>query len=341
MRIGGERRSDNYQDAGRGYSSGPSGSRMGGLNPYILFILLRRLIFRRDGRISWIRVILILLVVGFFYFRGSMSSYLPQSGDNRPVQTAISQEAPGKAGQSGQGNDSFGGSNARATDAEIKDYLLVVLAQTEDLYTKLFAAQGLRYEPTTLVFFEGAVQSACGYAEAAVGPFYCPGDSKVYVDLSFFRELATRYRADGDFVMGYVLAHEVGHHVQNLLGISYENHKARERASKAEANRLSVRLELQADYFAGVWAHYVDSKGILDDGDIEEAINAASAIGDDRLQKRARGYVVPDSFTHGTSEQRVRWFKRGYKYGTLTDGNTYNIPYNELRQTLPLSLRAA
>jgi hypothetical protein len=168
------------------------------------------------------------------------------------------------------------------------------------------------------------VRSACGEAGAAVGPFYCPGDQKLYLDLSFFNELQTRFRAPGDFAQAYVIAHEVGHHVQNLLGTMDKVDAARGRMSEAEANQLSVRLELQADFLAGVWAHYAQQKGILEAGDIEEALGAASAVGDDRLQREGQGYVVPDSFTHGTSEQRIRWFRKGLETGNLREGDTFS-----------------
>ena len=174
------------------------------------------------------------------------------------------------------------------------------------------------------MLFTGQVDSACGLSSAAVGPFYCPGDEKVYIDLSFYRELKDRFHAPGDFAQAYVIAHEVGHHVQKLLGISDRMDAQRSRVSETEYNRLSVRLELQADFFAGVWAHYAQQRGILEVGDIEEALQAATAIGDDRLQRETQGYVVPDSFTHGTSEQRVRWFRKGYETGDMKQGDTFN-----------------
>jgi predicted metalloprotease len=199
---------------------------------------------------------------------------------------------------------------------ERKDFVAVVLADTEETWHGVFRASGRRYEEPRLVLFSGAVQSACGFAQAAVGPFYCPGDRKLYLDLDFFEDLSRRFGAPGDFAQAYVIAHEVGHHVQTLLGISQRVHAARARQSPAEANAMSVRLELQADCFAGVWAHHADRvRGIVESGDLEEALNAASAIGDDRLQRRGRGFVSPDSFTHGTSAQRARWFRRGFSGG--------------------------
>jgi predicted metalloprotease len=205
------------------------------------------------------------------------------------------------------------------------DFVEVVLADTEDVWTELFAAQGKTYRKPKLVLFTGQVQSACGNASAAVGPFYCPADEKVYLDLQFYSDLQRRFRAPGDFAQAYVIAHEIGHHVQKQLGISDKVHAAQGQVSKAEANDLSVRLELQADFFAGVWANHAQrTRMILETGDIEEALNAASAIGDDRLQKQAQGYVVPESFTHGSSAQRVRWFKRGLQTGDMSQGDTFN-----------------
>jgi predicted metalloprotease len=205
----------------------------------------------------------------------------------------------------------------------LAQFVSVVLAGTEDTWNTLFQKQGMDYREPRLVLFTGQVQSACGMAGAAVGPFYCPMDSKVYIDLSFYRQLRQQLGAPGDFAQAYVIAHEVGHHVQNLLGISDQVQNAQRRMSKAEVNELSVRLELQADYLAGVWAHHAEKQGILETGDIEEALNAASAIGDDRLQMRSQGYVVPDAFTHGSSEQRMRWFKRGLERGDLEGGDTF------------------
>jgi len=207
---------------------------------------------------------------------------------------------------------------------ELKQFSATVLASTEDVWTDIFRQQGRTYTKPTLVLFTEAVRSACGEAGAAVGPFYCPGDQKLYLDLSFFNDLQTRFRAPGDFAQAYVIAHEVGHHVQNLLGTMDRVDSVRGRMSEAEANQLSVRLELQADFLAGVWAHYAQQKGILEAGDIEEALGAASAVGDDRLQREGQGYVIPDSFTHGTSEQRIRWFRKGLESGDLRQGDTFS-----------------
>ena len=207
---------------------------------------------------------------------------------------------------------------------DLRQFVSVVLADTEDTWRDLFRRMGGVYQDPKLVLFTGAVQSACGFAQAAVGPFYCPADQKVYIDLSFYQELKNRFRAPGDFAQAYVIAHEIGHHVQNLLGISGQVEALRSRVREAEANTLSVRLELQADCFAGVWAHHAHkARQILEAGDVEEGLNAASAIGDDRLQMQAKGYVAPDSFTHGSSAQRVRWFKRGLAGGDLRQCDTF------------------
>jgi predicted metalloprotease len=211
-----------------------------------------------------------------------------------------------------------------AEEAELAEFTSVVLADTEESWHALFKQMGSTYQEPRLVLFSGAVNSACGMGQAAMGPFYCPGDSKVYIDLSFFRDLRDRHQAPGDFAQAYVIAHEVGHHVQNLLGISRKVHAARSRVSKEEGNQLSVRQELQADCLAGIWAHHADrAHNILERGDVEEALQAASMIGDDRLQKQAQGYVVPESFTHGSSKQRMRWFRRGIKSGKPADCDTF------------------
>jgi predicted metalloprotease len=205
----------------------------------------------------------------------------------------------------------------------LKQFVSFVLADLEEVWHEQFRKNGQQYVEPRLVLFTDQVQSACGMAGAAVGPFYCPADSKVYIDLSFYRELHTRFGAPGDFAQAYVIAHEVGHHVQNLLGISDRVHQMQSRMSREEANRLSVRLELQADFLAGVWAHYAEKQNILEAGDLDEALQAASAIGDDKLQKQAQGYVVPESFTHGTSAQRMEWFRRGFQTGDMNRGDTF------------------
>ena len=209
-------------------------------------------------------------------------------------------------------------------EEQLKEFVSVVLGKSEDVWHNVFQQNGRQYREPTLVLFTDRVDSACGRAGAAVGPFYCPGDEKVYIDLSFYEELRRRFNAPGDFAQAYVIAHEVGHHVQHLLGISDRVDAMRGRVSEVEANQLSVRLELQADFFAGVFARYVKDQGVLEPGDIEEALTAASAIGDDKIQRQQTGYVVPDSFTHGSSEQRLRWFKRGYDSGDIRQGDTFN-----------------
>lgn len=212
-----------------------------------------------------------------------------------------------------------------AGEAESRKLVSAVLADTEEAWGQIFKSNGRTYEQPKLVLFSGAVESACGMAQAAVGPFYCPADHQVYIDLSFYDELRDRFGAPGDFAQAYVIAHEVGHHVQTLLGISDKTQAARSRASETEANAISVRTELQADCFAGIWAHNADqARNVLEAGDVEEGLNAASAIGDDRLQKQARGQVSPESFTHGSSEQRVRWFKRGFESGLVESCDTFS-----------------
>jgi uncharacterized protein len=212
-----------------------------------------------------------------------------------------------------------------ADENRMADMVSVVLAETEDTWSDIFKRSGSAYSVPKLVLFTDAVESACGFTDAAVGPFYCPSDKKVYIDLGFFQELKDRFRAPGEFAQAYVIAHEVGHHVQNLLGLSEQMDSARRRArSEAAANEISVRVELQADCLAGIWALHTDrAKHILEAGDVEAAMRAASAIGDDRLQRQTRGYVTPDSFTHGSSEQRVRWFRRGLESGDMAQCNTF------------------
>ncbi|WP_379134248.1 neutral zinc metallopeptidase [Paenibacillus sp. sgz500958] len=210
-----------------------------------------------------------------------------------------------------------------AQEKELSEFVSVVLADTEDVWTELFQEQNKVYEEPTLVLFTDSVQSACGVAGSSTGPFYCPGDHKLYIDLSFYDELQREFQAPGDFAMAYVIAHEVGHHVQNLLGT---NMSQRSQLSQEEANEYSVRLELQADYYAGVWASHAQGMNLLEAGDLEEALTAASAVGDDTIQKKSRGYAVPESFTHGTSEQRKRWFNKGFQSGTISGGDTFNSP---------------
>ena len=229
--------------------------------------------------------------------------------------------------EAGQGPAPSGQQQAVPVDPvqdKLKDFVSVVLADTEDTWGEIFQRGGSTYEKPKLVLFTGAVRSACGLAQSAVGPFYCPGDRKVYIDLEFYKMLEKRFGAPGEFAKAYVLAHEVGHHVQNLLGISGKVHAAMERSSRERANQLSVRQELQADCYAGIWANHANrSRHILEAGDVESGLNAAAAIGDDRLQKQAQGYVAPESFTHGSSAQRVQWFRRGLESGALSACDTF------------------
>lgn len=214
----------------------------------------------------------------------------------------------------------------QAADDERAQFVKVVLAETEDVWNSILQKQGQNYPEPTLVLFRDIVQSGCGNASSASGPFYCPPDQKLYIDLSFYEELQSRFNAPGDFAMAYVVAHEVGHHLQNLMGTTEKMARERQRLSESAYNRLSVKLELQADFFAGVWAHYANRAKILEAGDIQEALNAANAIGDDRLQKQSQGTVVPDAFTHGTSEQRMYWFKKGFDTGDPSQGDTFSDP---------------
>jgi predicted metalloprotease len=258
-------------------------------------------------------------------------------GDPQPLMKQMQNNQQGQQGQRGQpgqrGQRGQRGQPEQVDPAqdELAQMVSVILADTEDVWTQLFRQQGNPYRKPTLVLFRDQIQSACGFQSAATGPFYCPPDEHVYIDLSFFEEMDRKLGAPGDFAQAYVVAHEVGHHVQKLMGISDKVHNLQRRASKEQGNEFSVRLELQADFFAGVWAHHAQRNWqILEEGDIEEALNAATAIGDDRLQKGARGYVVPESFTHGTSDQRMRWFYRGLKSGDMSQGDTFGMRYEEL-----------
>jgi uncharacterized protein len=208
---------------------------------------------------------------------------------------------------------------------ELARFVEVVFADTEDVWTEIFSANDMNYVYPGLVLYTDYVDSGCGATGSSAGPFYCPADQKVYIDLSFYQELQDRFAAPGDFAMAYVIAHEVGHHIQTLLGIMDDVTKVQSTASEAVSNEYSVRLELQADYLAGVWTHYIDKWNYLEQGDLEEALNAASAVGDDRIQQQQMGYVIPDSFTHGTSEQRQKWFYKGFETGTLEGGDTFSI----------------
>jgi uncharacterized protein len=226
-----------------------------------------------------------------------------------------------------------GGRDVERGDDQLQQFTSVVLADTEDVWHELFRTRLRKeYREPKLVLFSGTEQSACGFASAASGPFYCPTNEKIYIDLQFFKELESQFRAAGDFAEAYVIAHETGHHVQKQMGVLDEVHGRRGRVSPQEYNQLSVRLELQADFLAGVWAHHAErTKGVLEPGDLEEALRAANAVGDDRLQKQGKGYVVPDSFTHGTSEQRARWFRLGFQTGDLSRMmDTFNLNYSDL-----------
>jgi len=241
--------------------------------------------------------------------------------DPRQVMNLLqANQPPGAAGPAAPG----GNAAANPADERGKDFVAAVLGDTEDVWNAIFREMGLRYQEPKLVLFTRQIDSQCGFASSATGPFYCPADRKVYIDLDFYRELKDRFHAPGEFAQAYVIAHEVGHHVQNLMGISERVHSRQMSLSKEEANQLSVRLELQADFLAGVWANHAQKmKNIIEPGDIEAALRAASSIGDDKIQMRSQGYVVPDSFTHGTSEQRVRWFRRGFQSGRVADGDTF------------------
>lgn len=292
MRWKGRRQSSNVEDR-RGRSGGFGGVR----------IPMPR---RRGGKISvWTIIIGLVAVFVFKVDPIQVLSMLAGGG----MTTSTSYETPVQP--SGK-ND------------EMKQFIATVLADTEDTWNPIFQTMGQDYREPRLVLFSGAVQSACGFAQSAMGPFYCPGDEKVYIDLSFYEDLKNRHGAPGDFAQAYVVAHEIGHHVQNLLGISGKVQQYQRQLSKEEGNRLSVRLELQADCFSGVWANHTErAKQVLEAGDVDEALKAAAAIGDDRLQKQSRGYITPDSFTHGSSAQRVRWFNTGLRTGSIKACDTF------------------
>jgi predicted metalloprotease len=302
----GRRQSDNVEDlrgSGGGFGRMPGGGL--GRNPIRIPMGGRA----GGGGLSTI----IILVVLFFALRACGIDPLQiLAGD--PGGSSV----PGGGGQVTQGQ-------APAND-EMKQFVSTVLAETEDTWAGIFQSEGATYENPTMVLFSGQVQSACGYASSASGPFYCPGDRKLYLDTTFFDQLDRQFGAAGDFAQAYVIAHEVGHHVQNLIGVLPKFNQMRQSMSEAEANAMSVRVELQADCFAGVWGHYTAQKGLLEQGDVEEALNAAQQIGDDTLQKRMQGYVVPESFNHGTSAQRQKWFAAGLQSGKLSSCDTFNNP---------------
>lgn len=291
MRRGSMRRSENVEDR--------RGVRIGGRIPGGSHVAV-------GGGVSMVIILLFVLL-------GGNPSQLLQ---NIPVQ-------PGGGGLGGVQTSQ----PIDPAQQELADFIAAVLGDTEDVWNEQFASLGADYREPTLVLFAGQVESACGFASAASGPFYCPLDEKIYIDLDFYQDLSSRFGAPGDFAQAYVIAHEVGHHVQKLLGTMDKVHTARGRVSESEYNELSVRLELQADFYAGVWAHHAErARNVLEAGDIEEGLRAASAIGDDRIQLRTRGYVVPESFTHGTSAQRVRWFKEGLASGDMRAGDTFEVP---------------
>ncbi len=288
MRLDDQRESDNLEDR-RGSGMGGGGLRLGG------------------GRLG-LGTIAIALVASYFLGINPMTVLSMLSGGGG--MPAVEHSAPP--------------AHKPPADDQMAKFVSKVLASTEDTWNDVFRASGKQYVEPKLVLFSGMTPTACGTGQAAMGPFYCPGDQKVYIDLSFYRDLKDRFKAPGEFAQAYVIAHEVGHHVQNQLGIADKVHKAQQRASRAEANALSVRMELQADCLAGVWGKRTDTmKGVLEPGDLEAALNAASAIGDDLLQQQAHGRIVPESFTHGSSDQRVRWFKRGFETGDINQCNTF------------------
>ncbi|MCW8945476.1 MAG: neutral zinc metallopeptidase [Sedimenticola sp.] len=299
MRWRGRKESQNVEDrrSARGPSLGGLGGRGGGM------LNLLPMVFKVLGFKGGLIAVLALGAYGLF--SGNLGSMLgtgniQSTGKQQPVKQ-------------------------NAAEKELVSFVSVVLADTETTWQSLFKQMGGQYKEPRLVLFRNAVQSACGTGQAAMGPFYCPGDQKVYIDLSFYDDLKSRFKAPGDFAQAYVIAHEVGHHVQTLLGISKKVQKAKQSVSKIQANQLSVRQELQADCLAGIWAHHADhSRQLLEQGDIDEALTAASAIGDDRLQKQAQGHVTPDSFTHGSSTQRVRWFRTGLKSGDIKHCDTFS-----------------
>ncbi|MCF7985885.1 MAG: neutral zinc metallopeptidase [Thiohalocapsa sp.] len=304
------RRSDNIE-ARRGSGVGSRGGRSGGM---------RMPVGRRTATGGGLGLV-ILVVLGLLFgvdpkILLGLSGMMGGGGMDAGPQISVPSQA---------GSGFPGGSLSQGRQDELADFVSVVLADTEDTWNEIFAEGGADYREPRLVLFTDYVQSACGLSEAAMGPFYCPADEKVYIDLSFYDELQNRFKAPGDFAQAYVIAHEVGHHVQNLLGISDQVTRAQRAAGKSDANRLSVMLELQADCLAGIWAHHAHAaRQVLEQGDIEEGLNAAAQIGDDRMQKRARGFAVPDSFTHGSSEQRMRWFRTGLASGDFNACNTFD-----------------
>lgn len=312
MRLEGRRKSTNVQDvrsAGRSSRTGRStGTRR------VRIPSSGRTVRSSSGGFSTI----IIIVVLFFVLRSCGIDPLQILSGGSGGSSPFDQMIPQTQTQTSQVP------NAAPTNDAQAEFAATVLAETEDVWSGIFQSSGAQYPKPTLVLFSGAVRSACGNATSASGPFYCPGDSKLYIDLSFFEQLARKFGASGDFAQAYVLAHEVGHHVQNVIGVLPKFNQMRRSMSTAEANAMSIRVELQADCFAGVWGYYTEQKGLLDDGDVEEALNAATQIGDDTIQRRTQGYVVPESFNHGTSEQRRTWFYRGFESGKLEACDTFS-----------------
>jgi predicted metalloprotease len=320
MRLDNERPSDNIEDR-RGQGGGFGFPRGGGGGFQIPM--------GRGGggmRLQTIILLVAIYLIAKFVFGVDLIQVITGEGQLQPPpgQQQGETQQPSPGGQSSENSQTGGQQTTDVTGDAGKDFVARILGSTERAWTDKFQQMGRQYQKPKLVLFNGFVQSACGMAQSAMGPFYCPGDQKVYIDLSFYQDMKNKLGAPGDFAQAYVVAHEVGHHVQNLLGIADKFQQARAQASQEEANALSVRMELQADCFAGVWAKTANDKNhILEEGDIEEGLNAAAAIGDDRLQRRSQGYVVPESFTHGSSEQRVRWFKQGMQTGDVNSCDTF------------------
>lgn len=301
MRWQGREKSDNIEDRRNMRVSGDGGSGNNGGMLHLLPMAVKFLGFKGTA-------VAVVCLGAYGLFSGNLGNMLAVLGLRQGASISTSKEPIRET----------------AAEKELVDFVSVILADTETTWTSLFQQQGKTYQKPRLVLFRDAVKSACGMAQSATGPFYCPGDQQVYIDLGFFDQLKNRFKAPGDFAQAYVIAHEIGHHVQKLLGISDKVHSARKKSSKVEGNRLSVLQELQADCFAGVWAYHAGNQDLLEEGDLEEGLAAATAIGDDTLQKQSKGYVSPDSFTHGSSAQRVQWFKTGLASGRMASCNTFS-----------------
>ncbi|QVY65735.1 neutral zinc metallopeptidase [Polaribacter sp. Q13] len=296
MKWKGNRKSSNVEDRRGVSSSSSSGGFLSGGMGKLLIPLVLKLVTSKKG------LIIVAIVLGVMYFTGNNPLNFLTGNTNNQIQSSSTYKGTAK-------------------ENELADFSATILANTEDIWNQIIP----NYREPTLVLFSGSVNSACGSASSSTGPFYCPGDEKLYIDLSFFEEMERKLNAPGDFSQAYVIAHEVGHHIQNITGINKKVQQMRGRVSQTEYNKYSVMLELQADFYAGVWAHHSQKiNKMMEQGDLEEALNAAHAIGDDRLQKNSTGRVVPDSFTHGTSAQRMRWFKKGFDTGDVNQGDTFN-----------------